>query len=183
MSDCLVCEMKNNAFTVEASVLVEGKSLTFPIKIDTGCTLSVLPYRTIASVTRKQARRQKTRDIEKRLPYKRSYGVSDSEIKKTIDRFLLELDYPIACKSLKFLHKNMSFKLNSISMREDLYFNYDRTCNPLLGLDILSKFCFMCDTSKVTGKYMFIGCLKDCQDKDQFHYELMRHFGYIPDGF
>ncbi len=60
-----------------------------------------------------------------------------------------------------------------------MYINYDRTSNPLLGLDILQEFSFVCGISKVFGSYMFIGCLRDQKDKYDYYEAIEKHFGYV----
>ena len=84
----LICEEERNAFTVKASVVIYGKTYRFPIKIDTGCTYSVLPFRIIANVTRRESYKLKNKDIKANIPYIRSYGVSDNDFKKRWSRII-----------------------------------------------------------------------------------------------
>lgn len=175
----LICEAEKNSFTINASVDIDGITYRFPIKIDTGCTHSVLPFRIIANVTKGESYKVKKRDIKNKLHYVRSYGVSDTDFTKACDRLKEKFGLLKKCRSLKFLHKNLSMSLNGFSFISDIYINYDRTCNPLFGLDILQYFTFTCDISMVTGKYTFIGCPREQTDKMFFYEALKKHFGYI----
>ena len=175
----LICEAEKNSFTVNASAEIDGTIYRFPIKIDTGCTHSVLPFRMIANVTKRESYRSKKNDIKNKLHYVRSYGVSDTDFTKTCDRLKEKIGLLKRCRSLKFLHKGLPMFLNGVSFISDMYINYDRTSNPLFGLDALQQFTFTCDVSIITGKYTFIGCPREQADKTDFYYALIRHFGCI----
>lgn len=68
--------------------------------------------------------------------------------------------------------------LNGYNIIHDIGVNYDRTSNILIGMDILKDFDFHCGESKVNGKYLFLGCLKE-EINALYLDELYRHFGYI----
>ena len=176
-SNCLICELKNNSFTLNASTTINGNLYVFPIKIDTGCTYSVLPFRSIANISKDEAMISKKKAILDKLPYIRSYGVSDTSFKKSYDKFLIKIGFLRRCTSIKFLHHNLNITLNNFEFISDIYINYDRTSSPLLGLDILKNFSFICDKSKLTGKYMFIGCHINQTDKHEFYENVIKHFG------
>lgn len=179
MNNYLICEEERNAFTVKASVIIDDITYRFPIKIDTGCTYSVLPFRIIANVTKRESYKLKNKDIKANIPYVRSYGVSDTDFKMSCDRLKTKLGLLKCCTALKFLHKDLPVELNDFALTSDMYINYDRTSNPLLGLDVLKNFAFVCDISMITGKYTFIGCPGNQADKSDFYDALLKHFGCI----
>ena len=55
--------------------------------------------------------------------------------------------------------------------------NCDTTGNVLIGMDVLKEFDFHCGQSRKTGKYIFIGCLKD-ELTIEYLNALKNHFGY-----
>lgn len=58
----------------------------------------------------------------------------------------------------------------------------DTTGNILLGMDILKDFDFHCGLSKITGTYVFIGCLKS-NITEEYLDALEEHFDYVPRSF
>ena len=131
-----------------------------PCKIDTGCSYSNLPIKNI--VSEKVAYNMKLNDIKNKIPYQRSYGVSDTEETKRKDNVLITQGRLLECTSLKFEHKFDNIILNNYCLGiQSIRINYDRTGSILIGMDILSQMDIHMGTDKNTGEYILIGCLKD----------------------
>ena len=175
--DYLFCEMKNNAFTVFTNAIINEVQYTFSCKIDTGCSHTVIPYKSIGNFTNRQSRKAKMNAINNKLHYVRSYGVSDTDFTKFKDKLLLRLGMISKCKSVKFLHRNINMSLNNFSFTSDVYVNYDRTNKALIGMDTLQSFLFVCDVSKITGKFTLIACPRAQKDKSNFYSAVKTHFG------
>lgn len=116
--------------------------------------------------------------IESKLRFQHSYGVSDTEEIKARDKKLVKSNHLLECTTLKFTHRDIPMVLNGYNIIHDIGVNYDRTSNILIGMDILKDFDFHCGESKVNGKYLFLGCLKE-EINALYLDELYRHFGYI----
>lgn len=134
--------------------------MEIPCKVDTGCSYSNLPIRNL--VSEKEALKMKIEDIKNRVPYQRSYGVSDTEEVKRKDKLLIRQGRLLECTSLKFEHKFDNIILNNYHLGESVIrINYDRTGNILIGMDILSYMDIHMGTDKNTGEYVMVGCLRD----------------------
>lgn len=87
--------------------------------------------------------------------------MSDTDSIKERDRKLIEDGRLLECTALKFTHENVPMSLNGYRLVHNIAVNYDRTSNILIGMDILKDFDFHCGISKMTGEYIFLGCLRD----------------------
>lgn len=58
----------------------------------------------------------------------------------------------------------------------DVFVNYDRAGNLLLGMDILSEWSFIIDKSKINNKTTFIACPRDRLNQE-FYLAIEREFG------
>ena len=169
----------NNCFYAQSFVELYGKTLGCRFKIDSGCSLSTIPFRRLTNLPELISRQYKKKAISDGLQYVRSYGVSDdSQIRKK-DRDLLDQGNLMDCKALKFLHNDVNMNIGGYDIVSDVYVNYDRVGNPLIGMDILRNFTFICDVSALTGEYVFIGCLKNQKNKDDYYDAVRNHFGLI----
>lgn len=160
MSEYLKCILKDNVFWGSLEIEINEGRYKVPCKIDTGCSYSNLPIKSI--VSEREARRMKREDIEKQVPFQRSYGVSDTEEIKRKDKMLIRQGRLLECTSLKFEHKFHKVTLNHYDLGgRTIRINYDRTGNILIGMDILSQMDIHMGIDKHTGRYVLIGCLQD----------------------
>ena len=146
------------------------------VKIDTGCGLSTFPYYRLTGDT-KLCREQKRKDIQNAVAYTYSYGVETGG----------RLHLPSITNRAKLKNKAIKFK-HSLDYLEiagydigsrDVYINYDRRGNILIGMDILSEFETFMGESLIDDSYVMISCLKDKHDKHCFYDMVKKHFGVV----
>lgn len=156
----LKCILRDNVFWSLLEIELNEEMYKIPCKIDTGCSYSNLPIKNV--VSERVAHSMKLEDIKNRVPYQRSYGVSDTEETKRKDKMLIMQGRLLECTSLKFEHIFDNIILNNYYLgRKSIRINYDRTGNILIGMDILSQMDIHMGADKNTGEYILIGCLKD----------------------
>lgn len=104
------------------------------VKIDTGCSISTIP------LARFQALKVfcdslKAVDIEENIHYEISYGVeTGGEKHKKPDTY----EEKMSCPAMKFQHTIWNFQIAGVPvMNEEIYVNYNRKGNILIGMDIL----------------------------------------------
>lgn len=160
MNNYLKSILKGNVFWSLLELGLNEEIYKIPCKIDTGCSYSNVPIQNI--VSEKEARKMKMEDIKNRVPYQRSYGVSDTEEIKRKDKELILQGRLLECTSLKFEHRFDNIVLNNYNLGERVIrINYDRTGNILIGMDILSLMDIHMGTDRKSGEYVLMGCLKD----------------------
>lgn len=151
-----------NGSSFDAQVMfnvLHRSSIQYRCKIDTGCSLTVIPIARF--IGEGPARRLKSIDVEKGVPYVCSYGVSDTVEIKNRDKQLIESGRLLECTALKFRHTSNPLILNGYDLGEqDVYINYDRTGNILIGTDILQQLDIHIGADRWTGRLVMLGCLR-----------------------
>ncbi|MEH2928732.1 hypothetical protein VSQ48_02210 [Candidatus Ventrimonas sp. KK005] len=160
MNKFLKVNMNNkNSFICLSTMIIYGCYYELEIKIDTGCSYSTIPLKRLETYTEYELNRMKKRDIFDRVDYKVSYGVETGGQKHKPVNTDKEKENSSA---IKFKHKLDSLVIGGYDFgRRDVYFNYNREGNILIGMDILSQMDIHMGADKNTGEYILIGCLKD----------------------
>lgn len=185
MSNCLILEVKetvlsngnvSKSFTAYADFGLLGDDfISNTVKIDTGCGLSTFPYYRLTG-DRKLCRKMKREDINQKIPYTFSYGVESGGKQHVVPTTVRE---KMKSEAIKFRHTMQRLVLAGYELGDnDIYINYDRSGNILIGMDILSKLDIFMGNSRVNGNYMLIGCLQKQDDKKDFYSAVKRHFAY-----
>lgn len=72
----------------------------------------------------------------------------------------------------------LDFSLNNYNIgTQDVYVNYNRRGNILIGMDILKQFDFYIGLSHIKNNIVFIGVLREQEDKSGYYTALKEHFG------
>lgn len=177
-SNFLLVELSTkNRFSVTLSgdLDMQNSNVSNQIAIlDTGCTSSSLPYYRIVPDSA-YANFKKQLDIKKNRDFEVSYGVETGGFMHSMPK---TFDEKMKCPALKFKHSMKDFSLNSYNIgTQDVYVNYNRRGNILIGMDILSQFDFYIGLSHITGTVVFIGVLREQKDKSGYYTALKKHFG------
>lgn len=142
--------------------------------LDIGCTSSSLPYYRIVPDSA-YANFKKQLDIKKNRDFELSYGVETGGFTHDIPK---TFDEKMKCAALKFKHNMSDFSLNNYNIgTQDVYVNYNRRGNILIGMDILKQFDFYIGLSHITSTIVFIGVLREQKDKSGYYTALKEHFG------
>lgn len=150
--------------------------------LDTGCSMTTIPFRRIFEATPKVALKHKKKDILAGTGYLLSYGVESSGTPHTKPDTLEE---KLECGAMKFEHMAYEMTLNGYSVgNQRLYINYDRVGNILIGMDILRQFELhfgeaLREDEKDNvhkGEYIILGCLKN-NPANEYLGALERYFG------
>ncbi len=156
------------------------------VKIDTGCSVSTIPLIHASGVkycsesgqgaVRKMCRELKQDDLNNGVEYLISYGVETGGRKHIKP---VSYDGKVACEALKFKHGISNFKIDGVDIStKDIYVNYDRVGNILIGMDILKNWDIHIGESAApedSGKTVFLACPYDNLNEDYFK-ELDRTF-------
>lgn len=166
-------------FEAEASFSLDIFDIPFQkvaVKIDTGCSISTIPVKRL-SISNSLCQKLKEVDIDNNVKMLRSYGV---ETGGTFHFKPVTKKQKMDCSALKFKHAITDLKIENVYIPVDnIYLNYDRSGNVLIGMDILSKLISHIDVSRKTGKLMLLSAPRECVDKD-FFIALKEHFGLEP---
>lgn len=160
MNKFLKIVMNNkNSFTCLSTMIIYGCYYELEVKIDTGCSYSTIPLRRLEAYTECELIKMKKKDIYDKIEYKISYGVETGGQRHRPINTDKDKENSSA---IKFKHRLDSLVIGEYDFgNRDVYFNYDRTGNILIGMDILSQMDIHMGTDKNTGEYVLIGCLKD----------------------
>lgn len=178
MSKYLLAEMNAyNSFIVNTDLSLFGTNYkNIPFKLDTGCTHSTIPYHRLKNDDF-ICRYHKEKDIKSGLDYMVSYGVESGGLKH---KEPVTVNEKIDCQALKFKHTVANLNLAGYSLPDlDMYVNYDRHGNILIGMDILSQFDIHIGVSQKTNKVTLIGVLKIQEDKSDYENALLEHFSLV----
>ena len=141
--------------------------------LDTGCTSSSLPYYRIVPDSA-YANFKKQLDIKKNRDFEISYGVETGGFEHSTPK---TFDEKMKCTALKFKHSMLDFSLNNYNIgTQDVYVNYNRRGNILIGMDILKQFDFYIGLSHIKNNIVFIGVLREQEDKSGYYTALKEHF-------
>lgn len=169
---------KRNEFRTNISFYLFGLSFrNIDAKIDTGCSYTTVPIQ-VTGLSRAEATALKFLDTEN-IDIKKhiSFGVNDSKEKKDTDKLLFEKKKFMELKSITFEHEVSNLELEDVVFgSHNIRVSYDRIGNILIGMDTLERLDIHIGESKVTGKQIFIACLKD-KITEEYIGELERHFG------
>lgn len=149
--------------------------LDIEVKIDTGCSISTIPLQRL-KVSNTLCKVLKRVDICNHVPYYLSYGVESGGLKHK--RPITE-DEKMNCSAMKFAHKVSNLTIAGVQIScDNIYLNYDRKGNILIGMDILREWDIHMGISKITGKNLFLACSKEnlCPE---YQKALMRHFDLL----
>lgn len=147
------------------------------VKIDTGCSLSTIPVKKL-QVSDSICKLLKINDIDAAVAYVLSYGVETGG--ESHPSPITRQD-KIDCKAMKFLHSITGFTLNNVQIpTQQIYLNYNRSGNILIGMDILQTMISHWDISRKTGKLTLLSCPRETAD-DEFYNAMKEHFGLIRD--
>ena len=176
MIDFLFCELIDGRLPVRTDFTLFNMELNSVRAIlDTGCAFSSFNYKQLFGIDDNQLRvHRKVLDIETKRPYKVSYGVESSG---TYKRQLCSYNEKLDSDAIKFLY-TVDLTLNNYNLGiQNLYINYNRRGTNLIGLDLLSKMDFCVGLSKVTNTVVFIGVLREQENKSGYYTALKEHFG------
>lgn len=141
-------------------------------KIDTGCTVSTIPVRKLR-VSEQMLQDKKQRDIEDKIPYLFSYGVESGGTKHIYPKTREDMQ---SCEAVKFRHNVQDFYIEDLAIPvSDIYLNYNRSGNILIGMDIIELLDSHMGISKKSGKMMFIACPRNLLN-DNYYRALSEHF-------
>lgn len=164
----------NNEFRVEADfILLDIMAFGVNAKLDTGCTYTNIPVKTMGGLTDREILAEKRNDLINKTVRHISRGV-ETDVKNLV-----------IPKTLKdaLLFKNFTFE----KLAEDLTIcgvnlgnikvnvSYDFNNNILIGMDIMQNWDIHMDKSIKTGKYTLIACPKD-KLNDEYYKALDEHF-------
>lgn len=163
------------SITLSGDLDMQNSSVINQIAIlDTGCASSNLPYYRIVPDSA-YANFKKQLDIKGNRDYEISYGVETGGFSHSIPK---TFDEKMKCSALKFKHSMKDFSLNNYNIgTQDVYVNYNRRGNILIGMDILRRLDFYTGLSRITGTIVFIGVLREQKDKSGYYIALKEHFG------
>lgn len=175
MSNFVFVEISKNSFYVSSSGTILDKDFdNVRFKIDTGCSYSTIPIRKLLVFNKDKLKDLKESDIINNVFSMETYGVESGGINHPKPQTLEE---KMNCPAIKFKHKLTNFVLGGYSLPDtDIFVNYDRHGNILIGMDILSKFDIHMGISQITGKETLIAVLKSQSDKSDYYNALRDHF-------
>ena len=159
-----------------------GKQVRGSIKIDTGAGGSLFPLRTLQFANSLRLSDEERNDfygdlkrgfLDRGLKPGFLHGVERTDETKTGLGLYDRRDLTFRTDIRSLIIENYS-----ISDVENIRITCDTTGNVLLGMDILSKFDFHCGLSRVTGEYIFLGCLRD-RIEPAYLSALREHFGDV----
>lgn len=179
LNNIIITPLDKLSFSCNLSInnFVSGK-----VKIDTGCTLTSIPLMSLG-YSKEQCKSLKKEDLKKyrdgTVQAVRSLGVeTDKDIVLSPLSKMSDLDL-LNDRSVCFVHAS-SFRLNDYEIGITRYkVNYDRFNHGLIGMSTLSNFEFYCGLSRQNNEYLFIGVLKDQEDKSDYYRALEYHFGVV----
>ena len=143
------------------------------VKIDTGCAISTIPVKRL-KISENICNQLKALDIDNSVEYVRSYGIETGGLfhpepvtkKEKMD-----------CEALKFRHSVTDFLLDGVTISaKNIFLNYNRSGNILIGVDILKTMAGLWDISKKTGKLTLLCCPRNLIN-DNFYNAMKEHFG------
>lgn len=169
-------------FRCSFSGMLLGKEIRGNMKIDTGAGGSLFPLRTLQFANSLRLSEEEKRDFYGDL----KKGFLKQGLKPGFLHGVERTDEDKTAISI-YDRKDLTFRTNinslvvenySISDVENIRITCDTTGNVLLGMDILSKFDFHCGVSRLIGRYIFVGCLRD-KINPAYLMALKEHFGMM----
>lgn len=178
MNSCICIEMERNSFYINTNCCISGMHIyDVPFKIDTGCSISTIPYCKLISLNSEELLDLKKIDIENNVPYVLSYGVESSGMPHTTP---VTVEEKLSCSAMKFQHLFTELELDGYKLPDlNFHINYDRRGNILIGMNILKLFDIHIGTSKITGKTTLVALLQSQKDKSEYNALIADHFGIV----
>lgn len=182
MSDFLFCEVIDNRLPTRADFTLFNTDLnSVRAVLDTGCTFTSFNYKQLFGIDdnvtvadNKLRVSRKALDIETKRPYKVSYGVESSG---TYQKKLQTYNDKLGSEAIKFKY-DVNLVLSNYNLGiQSIYLNYNRRGTNLIGLDLLSKMNFHVGLSNITNTVVFIGVLREQENKSGYYTALKEHFG------
>lgn len=166
------------SFDCKASFRLDNFKTLFQnidVKIDTGCAISTIPVKKL-KVSDTICMKLKSIDIDNQLISVRSYGVETGGLKHSEP---ITKRQKMKCEALKFQHGISNLQLNGVKIpSENIFLNYNRSGNILIGMDILSLMVCHIDISIKTGKLTLLCCPRESVNYE-FYNAMKEHFGLI----
>lgn len=168
----------SRSFETTADFLLDGEDFfNYTVKIDTGCGLSTIPYFKLRK-NETLCKIKKEEDLKNNVPYTFSYGVESGG---RVNKLPVTPQEMMQSEAIKFRHLLRYMNLGGYELGDrDVYINYNRRGNILIGMDILVDFEIFIARSQIDGKYMMIACLKNQTDKQEFYDAVRLRFGFVP---
>lgn len=178
MNSCICIEMKRNSFCIKTNCCVDGMYVyDTPFKIDTGCSISTIPYCKLIPLSSAELLDLKRIDIESNTPYVLSYGVESSGMHHSVP---VTFEEKLNCPAMKFQHLFTELELDGYRLPDlNFHINYDRRGNILIGMDILKLFDIHIGISNITGKTTLVAVLHNQEDKSEYNALIADHFGIV----
>lgn len=180
MNNYMFIKYKNYSFTAPLHIKINGVEITVNCKIDTGCMQTSIPMKKLLigneDTKNQKSLKLKQHDIDNRVEYNRSYGVSDTNTTRKHDEYLISTGNIIDCTSIKFKHKADIFEISNFDLGTPIIgVNYDRTGNILIGMDIMKDWDIHIGKDVNTEETLFIACPYNKINND-YLLALERHF-------
>ena len=181
MNNYIFIKYNNYSFTAPLHIRIDNIEITVNCKMDTGCMKTSIPIKKliIGSQSTKEAKalRLKHDAINKKIPYERSYGVSDTLSTRKHDDVLITQGRLLDCTSLKFKQKADIFEIAKFDLGSPVIgVNYDRTSNILIGMDIMKDWDMHIGKDINTHETLFLACPYNSIN-DEYLTALENHFG------
>lgn len=178
MNNYLYLTMRKNSFYIKSCGNILGKDFNnVMFKIDTGCSFSTIPLKKLLVFNNDTLNKYKSDDILSGVKSMITYGVESGGKEHKIPE---TFDEKMKCEAIKFEHKLTNFSLGNYIMPDlNIYVNYNREGNILIGMDIIKLFDIHIGTSNITGKETLIAVLKSQKDKSDYYKALYEHFDLI----
>ena len=148
------------------------------VKIDTGCSISTIPVKKL-KVSNRICKSLKEADIDNNVISIRSYGIETGGLfhPEPVTR-----RQKMKCEALKFQHTISNLRIDGVDIpTSQIFLNYNRSGNILIGMDILSLMISHIDISRKTGVLTLLCCPRKSADSN-FYLAMKEHFGLIKDG-
>ncbi len=172
------------SFLTTASFRLDNLEAPFTkviVKIDTGCSVSTIPLFKVG-IKERVCSNLKAKDIMEKIPYLISYGVETGGEKHKSPKSDEE---KMECSALKFKHMMFDFGIAGMSLADsEIFVNYDRKSNVLIGMDILENWDIHIGKSikpEEEGQTVLLACPYN-QLSEEYRSELYGTFGTVFSG-
>lgn len=175
-------DIKKNCFIskMKFHLPFHNRTIDTLVKIDTGCAVTCLSYRAFMALSGEGVAPQKAKQqaVCGKLDAAISFGVNDSEQYRRKQKALFDCGDYMNCTAVSFYHDIDNCTLNNYPIGVGrIRVSYDRKSSLLIGMDVISQMDFHCGVSRVSGRYTFLGCLKDDINQDYLSV-IEEHFGF-----
>lgn len=165
------------SFSCKANFKIDNINSFFQnvdVKIDTGCSVSTIPVRRL-NVSESICNQLKHDDIDNNVNSILSYGVETGGLSHKIPKTNRQ---KMKCSALKFEHALEYMNLDGVDIHaSNIYLNYNRSGNILIGMDIIVLMISHIDISMLTGALTLLCCPRD-NINNSFLEAMKTHFGF-----